>query len=78
MPDFTSLPTYTNTPDFVKLDVTEEAVEKVARRLSGSAGVGGTDSHALQHWLLKFGKASLKLHSALVKLAEWLSNDFLS
>jgi hypothetical protein len=36
------------------------------------------DSHAFQHWLLKFGKASLKLHLALAKLAEWLSNDFLS
>jgi hypothetical protein len=38
MPDVTSLPTYINTPDFVELDVTEEAVKKVARRLSGSAG----------------------------------------
>ena len=64
------------TPDFVDVDVTEDTVETVARRLSGSAGLGGTDSHALQHWLLRFGIASRKLRSVVAKLAEWLSNGF--
>jgi hypothetical protein len=49
-----SLPKYDNSPDFVDVDITEEAVEKVARQLSGSAGLGGTDSHALKHWLHRF------------------------
>jgi hypothetical protein len=53
------------------------APEKVAPRLSGGAGVGGTNSHALQHWLLRFGVASSNLRSVVAKLAEWLSNDFL-
>jgi hypothetical protein len=71
IPDASSLPEYTNTPDFV------DAVKKVARRLSGSAGLGGTDSHALQHWLLQFGVASRKLCTALAEFTEWLSKDFL-
>jgi hypothetical protein len=58
IPDAVSLHQHNNTPDFVDVDVAEETVEKVARPLSGSAGVGGADSHALQHWLLRFGAAS--------------------
>jgi hypothetical protein len=50
--DVSQLPSYIETPDFVDLDITDEIVKKVARRLSGSAGVGGSDSHALLHWLL--------------------------
>jgi hypothetical protein len=34
-----SLPHYAHTPDFVKVDITADAVKKVARRLSGSAGL---------------------------------------
>mgnify|MGYP000532751663 CR=1 FL=1 len=43
------LPTYSETPDFVDLDITEEVVEKIARRLTGSAGLGGTDADVLSH-----------------------------
>jgi hypothetical protein len=49
-----SLPKYVTTPDFVKVDITADAIEKAARRL------GGTDSHSLKHWLLRFGVASQK------------------
>jgi hypothetical protein len=58
--DVASLSRYTITPDFVDVDICEESVEKVARRLSGSVGLGGTDIHALQHWLLRFGMTSCK------------------
>jgi len=37
------------------LNITGEVVEKVARWLTQSAGPGGTDSTALQYWLLKYG-----------------------
>jgi hypothetical protein len=47
--DANSLPKYNQTPNFVNVDITEEAVKKVARRLSGITGLGGTDSIALQH-----------------------------
>jgi hypothetical protein len=72
-----SLPHYAHTPNFVKVNITVDAVKKVARRLSGSAGLGGTDSHALKHWLLRFGVASLKLREALADCTDWLSNGFL-
>jgi hypothetical protein len=75
-PEAASLHRCNTTADFVNVDVTEDTVKTVAQRLSGSAGVGGTDSHALQHWLLRFGVASRKLRSVVAKLAEWLSNGF--
>jgi hypothetical protein len=71
-----SLPHYAHTPDFVEVDITADAVEKVSQRLSDSAGLGGTDSHALKHWLLRFGVASLKLREALADFMDWLSNGF--
>ena len=43
---------YDEVPDFVDVDITDDVVESVARKLSGSAGPGGTDSQHLQHWLL--------------------------
>ncbi len=58
------------------VDITEEASEKVARELAGSAGLGGTDSHAIQHWLLRFGTASQKLCTVLVEFTNWMSNCF--
>ena len=60
-PEASSLHRHNTTPDFVDVDVTEDTVETVARRLFGGAGLGGADSHALQHWLLRFGIASRKL-----------------
>ena len=50
-----TLETYEETPIFIPVDITGEAVEPVARKLSGVYGPGGTDSKALQGWLLKFG-----------------------
>jgi hypothetical protein len=75
-PVASSLHQYENTPDFVDVDVTEDTVEKVARRLSGSAGIGGIDSLALQHWLLRFGAVSRRLRSVVAKFVDWLSNGF--
>jgi hypothetical protein len=40
------------------------------------AGLGGTDAHALQQWLLRFRKASCTLQQAFAKLVEWLANTF--
>jgi hypothetical protein len=56
--DASKLEDYEETPDFVDLDITEEVVKQIARRLFGSAGPGGSDAQSIQHWLLRFGTAS--------------------
>jgi hypothetical protein len=75
IPDAHNLPTYSETPDFVDVDITESVVEHVASRLSGAAGPGGADAHALSHWLLRFGASSKRLRAALAVLACWMAND---
>ena len=42
-----TLETYEETPIFIPVDITEEAVESEARKLLGSSGPGGKDSQAL-------------------------------
>ena len=43
-----ALETYKETPVFIPVDITEEAVESVAQKLPGGSGPVGTDSEALQ------------------------------
>jgi hypothetical protein len=45
--DPSQLPSYSQTPEFIDVDITDEIVKKVARQLSRSAGAGGTNFHAL-------------------------------
>ena len=49
------LKTYEQTPIFIPVDITEEAVESAAQIFPGITGPGGTDLEALHGWLLKFG-----------------------
>jgi hypothetical protein len=74
IPDVRHLPTYAERPVLTDVDVTPEVVEHVAGRLTGSAGLGGSDAHALGHWLLKFGTSSQRLRSALADLGSWMAN----
>ena len=53
------------------MDITEDLVKLVACKISGVLGPGGTDSDALQGWLLKSGENSKKLHI----IAEMLLTD---
>eukprot|EP00957_Ditylum_brightwellii_P078962 6004781-Ditylum_brightwellii.AAC.1 len=39
----------------VPLDISAEDVERVASRLAGSVGQGGTDAIELRNWLLRYG-----------------------
>ena len=55
IPSCATLETYGDTLIFIPVDITEEDVESVARKLSGSSGPASTDSEALHGWLLKFG-----------------------
>ena len=61
----------------LRLTFPKETVETVARRLSSSPSVGGTDSRLLQHWQLRFGAVSCKLCSVVVMIVDWLLNRFL-
>ena len=52
---------YKNIPQLMNVDVSEETVLNVAKKLKGSGGPGGTDYAALQNWLLRYGHISKKL-----------------
>ena len=56
------------------MDITDNTVMEVARKLSRGAGTRGTDSVSLQHWLLHFGAAIGELRMIVADFAEWLSN----
>jgi hypothetical protein len=53
IPDWSELEDYDETPNFVDLDITKEVVKRVTRRLSGSAGLGGSDALAFALWGLE-------------------------
>ena len=44
---------YDETPIFITVDIMEDVVELVARKLSRSLGTSRMDSEALQSWVLK-------------------------
>ena len=71
-----SVPTFDSCPDLIDIQVTDDAVEEVAKHLSGSAGPSGIDSSSLSQWLLKHGGASSNLRKTLAKLVEWLANSY--
>ena len=48
-----SLGVYDKTTILFPVDITEDVVELVAHKLSGSSGPGSTDSKAIQGWILK-------------------------
>ena len=56
------------------MDITEDIVEEVARKLKGSSGLGGSDAHAVSNWLLNFGNTSRKLRETIAELTDWLAN----
>jgi hypothetical protein len=73
-PDTLKMPKYDELPDLVELDIADDIVQLVASQLTGSAGVGGSDSHAVSHWLLRFGEVSKRLRKVFAPFAEWTSN----
>ena len=69
-----TLETYEETPIFIPVDITEEAVESVARKLLGISRPGGTDSEAIQGRLMKFGEYSTILRTSVEIFLDWLAN----
>ena len=74
--DPTVMEDYESTPEFVPITITEDDVEHVAAKLSGSSGLTGFDSTALQNMLLQHGHASKRLRQVLANFANWLANSF--
>ena len=73
-PSCATLETHEDTPVFIPVEITEESVESVARNVLGSSGPGGTDSGALQGWLLKFGEGSNRLRTSIETFVDWSAN----
>ena len=74
IPSCATLEPYEETPIFISVNIMEETVESVARKLPGSSGPGGTDSEALQGWLNKFGEESTRLRTSVENFVGWLAN----
>ena len=72
--DCATLETYKEMPICIPVDITEEDVESVAPMFSRSSGPGGTDSEALQGWLMKFGEDITRLRTSVETFVDWLAN----
>ena len=72
-----SLDSYPDRPlELTLVDTTKDTVTAVAGRLSGRAGMGGTDLVSLQHWLLQFGAASGEIWLIVGDFVEGLGNGW--
>ena len=78
IPSCTTLKTYGKTPILISVDITEDGVKSVAQKRSESSVPGGTDSEALQGWILKFGEVSKIIHNRLETFVDWLGNGRMS
>ena len=74
IPSCATLETYKETPIFIPVDITEEAVESVVQKRLRRSGPGGKDSEALQGCLLKIGEDSTRLRTSIETFVDWLAN----
>ena len=65
---------YDERPIFIPMDITEDMVATVTRKILGRSVPGGTDSEALQGWILKFGEDKSKYISDETFI-DWLANQ---
>ena len=61
-------------PELFPLDITDDTMTEVERKLSGGLGPGGLDLVSMQHWILQFGEGSAKLHLIFALITEWFVN----
>ena len=57
------------------MDITEDVVEFVVKKLSGSLGTDSTDSEAQQGWILKIGKDGKILCTSVEIFVDSISNQ---
>ena len=56
------------------MDITEDVVKSVVRKIPGRSGSGGTDSEALHGWLLKFWEDRKILRISVDIFVDWIAN----
>ena len=64
---------YNETPIFITIYITEDVKIMVARKLLGTFITGGTDSEALQRWILKSEKDRKILCTSVEIFVIWIA-----
>ena len=77
-PRCSTLEVYEETTIFIPVDITENVVKLVTRKLLGGSGPGGTDSENLQGWLLQFGEYRKRLCTSVEIFIDWIANQILT
>jgi len=62
-------------PATIPIIISIDTVERVAAKLSGAAGLGGTDAVDLWNWLLCFGTESEAFREEMASWTNWLANE---
>src|SRR5436190_11021138 len=62
-------------PYLQQITITNKVVERVARKLHGGGGPGGSNSEQWSDFLLRYGKKSYSLRDAVAALANELCNN---
>ena len=65
-------------PIFIPVDIVEDVIKSVKQNIWGSLGPRGTDSEALQGWILKYGEDSKIIRGSVGTFFDWISNKILS
>lgn len=73
-PDPKHFHSYSSVPELETMTIDREVVEKVSHTLSGSTGLGGTDSTCLQQWLSCYKSSSRSLQESIGEFMEWIAN----
>ena len=62
-------------PEFILLDITEDTVESISGKLTGTAGIGEINATGLQQWMLRFYISIQRLRCAVASLTCWMANN---
>ena len=61
-------------PTIAPVEITDAMADTLARRLLGATGPGGVDLVRIQHWLMRFGVASMGLRQSFGEFGDQMAN----